>query len=41
MSDYISREAAQKAFENTDADVGESYPDGACDWGFGIKTFRK
>lgn len=41
MSDYISREAAQKAFENTDADVCESYPDGACDWGFGIKNIQE
>lgn len=35
MSDYISREAAKEAFENADADVCESYPDGHCDWGFG------
>ena len=41
MSDYISREAAQKAFENTDADVCESYPDGACDWGFGMKNIQE
>lgn len=41
MSDYISREAAQKAFENADADVCESYPDGACDWGFGMKNIQE
>ena len=35
MSDYISREAAIKAFGNADADVCESYPDGHCDWEFG------
>ena len=38
MADYISREAAVKAFENADADVCESYRDGYCDWGFGRKN---
>lgn len=35
MGDYISREVAKESFENADADVCESYPDGHCDWGFG------
>ena len=38
MADYISREAAIKAFENADADACEQYPDGFCDWGFGPKN---
>lgn len=38
MSDYISREALTEAFENADADVCESFPDGYCDWGFGNET---
>lgn len=44
MADYISREAAIEALENTDADVCEQYPDGYCDWGIGraaIKTMLK
>lgn len=41
MADYISREAAKEAFENADADVCESYPDGACDWGFGMKNIQE
>ena len=40
MSDYISREALTEAFENADADVCESFPDGYCDWGFGRQTIR-
>lgn len=40
MSDYISREALTEAFENADADVCESFPDGYCDWGFGRKNIR-
>ena len=38
MADYISREAAIEALENSDADVCEQYPDGYCDWGFGRET---
>lgn len=38
MSDYISREALKEAFDNADADVCESSPDGHCDWGFGRKN---
>lgn len=41
MDDYISRKAAREAFENADADVCESYPDGACDWGFGMKNIQE
>lgn len=41
MDDYISRKAALEAFENADADVCESYPDGACDWGFGMKNIQE
>ena len=41
MSDYISREALREAFDNADADVCESYPDGHCDWGFGRKTVNE
>ena len=40
MSDYISREALKEAFDNADADVCESYPDGHCDWGFGRQNIR-
>lgn len=40
MKDYISREAALRAFENADADVCESHPDGYCDWGFGRKKIN-
>ena len=40
MSDYISREALAEAFENADADVCESFPDGYCDWGFGRQNIR-
>ena len=40
MSDYISREARTEAFENADADVCESFPDGYCDWGFGRQNIR-
>lgn len=40
MSDYISREALEEAFENADADVCESFPDGYCDWGFGRQNIR-
>ena len=40
MSDYISREALTEAFENADADVCESFPDGYCDWGFGRQNIR-
>lgn len=40
MSDYISREALKEAFDNADADVCESYPDGYCDWGFGRKNIN-
>ena len=40
MSDYISREALKEAFDNADADVCESFPDGYCDWGFGRQTIR-
>lgn len=38
MRDYISLKALKEAFENADADVCESYPDGSCDWGFGRKN---
>lgn len=38
MTDYISRAALKEAFDNADADVCESYPDGHCDWGFGRKN---
>lgn len=41
MDEYISRRAAREAFENADADVCESYPDGACDWGFGMKNIQE
>lgn len=41
MSDYISREAALKAFENADADVMEDYGDGTSDWGFGRGNIRE
>ena len=41
MDDYKSRKAAREAFENADADVCESYPDGACDWGFGMKNIQE
>lgn len=41
MADYISREALTEAFENADADVCESYPDGYCDWGFGRENIRE
>lgn len=41
MDDYISRKAAREAFENADADVCESYPDGACDWGFWMKNIQE
>lgn len=41
MDDCISRKAAREAFENADADVCESYPDGACDWGFGMKNIQE
>ena len=40
MSDYISREALKEAFDNADADVCESSPDGYCDWGFGRKNIN-
>ena len=40
MNDYISREALKEVFENADADVCESYPDGHCDWGFGRKNIN-
>lgn len=40
MSDYISREALKEAFENADADVCESFPDGYCDWGFGRQNIQ-
>ena len=40
MADYISREALKEVFENADADVCESYPDGHCDWGFGRKNIN-
>lgn len=40
MADYISRTAAIAAFENSDADVCEQYPDGYCDWGFGRKAIE-
>lgn len=40
MSNYISREALKEAFDNADADVCESYPDGYCDWGFGRKNIN-
>ena len=40
MMDYISRKALKEAFENADADVCESYPDGSCDWGFGRQNIR-
>lgn len=40
MSNYISREALKEAFDNADADVCESFPDGYCDWGFGRQTIR-
>lgn len=40
MSDYISREALKGAFDNADADVCKSYPDGYCDWGFGRKNIN-
>lgn len=40
MSDCISREALKEAFDNADADVCESYPDGYCDWGFGRKNIN-
>lgn len=40
MSDYISREALKEAFDNADADVCESYPDGYCNWGFGRKNIN-
>lgn len=33
MTDYISRAALKEAFDNADADVCESYPDGHCDSG--------
>ena len=39
MSDYISREAVLKAFEN--ADVMEDYGDGTSDWGFGRENIRE
>lgn len=41
MSDYISREAVLKAFENADADVLEDYGDGTSDWGFGMQNIRE
>ena len=41
VADYISREALTEAFENADADVCESYPDGYCDWGFGRENIRE
>lgn len=41
MADYISREALTEAFENADADVCESHPDGYCDWGFGRENIRE
>lgn len=41
MSDYISREAVLKAFENADADVMEDYGDGTSDWGFGRENIRE
>lgn len=41
MSDYISREAVLKAFENADADVIEDYGDGTSDWGFGRENIRE
>lgn len=41
MSDYISREAALEAFENTDADVMEDHGDGTSDWGFGRENIRE
>lgn len=40
MGDYISREALKEAFDNADADVCESSPDGSCDWGFGRKNIN-
>ncbi len=41
MSDYISREAALKAFGNADADVMEDHGDGTSDWGFGRENIRE
>lgn len=41
MSDYISRGAVLKAFENADADVMEDYGDGTSDWGFGRENIRE
>lgn len=38
---FVSREALTEAFENADADVCESFPDGYCDWGFGRENIRE
>lgn len=40
MAEYIEREKLEKAFDDADPDVCESYPDGYSDWGFGRKNIR-
>lgn len=41
MSDCISREVLLDMFEDEDADVCESHPDGYSKWGFSYEAVRK
>ena len=40
MDKYIKREAVFEQFDNGDADVIETYPDGSVDFGFGASNIR-
>ncbi len=40
MAEYITREAVFEQFDNGDADVIETYPDGSVDFGFGASNIR-
>ena len=40
MAKYIEMKKLEKAFDDADPDVCESYPDGYSDWGFGRKNVR-
>ena len=40
MAEYITREAVFEQFDNGDADVIETYPDGSVDFCFGASNIR-
>lgn len=40
MDKYIKQEAVFEQFDNGDADVIETYPDGSVDFGFGASNIR-